>query len=310
MVRIAHPTELRGYQSMDKRDRIYLKELASSVIEHLAEVHPGKPFILKKKANLATTNTHGWYAVIGTLAGYNCTVEIWFDRFTRYPQRKINYCVYSKHRAQIDKVIKYAKKDLGAHLTLSQDNLRYSSKHVQLEKQLAKSRFGQPIFERYIESSNNFFYGIYEIKKVGLQRNKGKRLIEGITSFVKSIIEALPEWKEPKSNTEIYSRIENRKIVTQHLRRERSGHLATTCKRKQNYVCQICSFDFEKIYGVLGADFAEAHHIVPLGSINKAQMTTIKDLITVCSNCHRMLHKMAGQKTDIAKLKSIVRGKR
>lgn len=292
---------------MNKKDKAYLKELASSVIESLAEAHPGKPFQLKKKAKIFATNTNGWHAVIGTLTGYNCKVELWFDRFTGYSQRKISYCLHSKRKEQIEKVIKHAKKELGLHLTLNEDNVTNSSKHIQLAKQLAKSRFGQPIFERYTDSPKEFYYGIYEINRGGLQRNESKRLIESITGFVKSITESLPEWKEPKSDSEIYSRIENRKIVSQHLKRERNAHLATTCKRKQDYICQICRFDFENVYGVLGADFAEAHHIVPLGKLKKAQITTVEDLITVCPNCHRMLHRMTGKESDISKLKSIVR---
>ena len=39
-------------------------------------------------------------------------------------------------------------------------------------------------------------------------------------------------------------------------------------------------------------------------------MTHPMDLVTVCGNCHRMLHRMDGKPDDIAKLKAIIRKNR
>lgn len=56
--------------------------------------------------------------------------------------------------------------------------------------------------------------------------------------------------------------------------------------------CQICGFDFEEIYGEIGRNFIEVHHKKPLYSIDEEiQINPEKDLICVCSNCHRMLHR-------------------
>lgn len=49
--------------------------------------------------------------------------------------------------------------------------------------------------------------------------------------------------------------------------------------------------------------FAEAHHIVPLVQLDGAQSVSVDDLITVCANCHRMLHKLQGEPEDIEELK-------
>jgi len=69
--------------------------------------------------------------------------------------------------------------------------------------------------------------------------------------------------------------------------------------------------DFATVYGkALGGAFAEAHHKKPLGTLNAKVKTRLEDLITVCANCHRMLHRMEGKAGDITKLTSIVRKQR
>jgi hypothetical protein len=48
-------------------------------------------------------------------------------------------------------------------------------------------------------------------------------------------------------------------------------------------------------------------HRVPLGQLRDQVKTRVEDLITVCANCHRMLHRMAGTRDDASKLKRTVR---
>lgn len=56
--------------------------------------------------------------------------------------------------------------------------------------------------------------------------------------------------------------------------------------------CAICGFDFESVYGERGKGFIEVHHIVPLyENQNEISVDPEKDLICVCSNCHRMFHR-------------------
>lgn len=56
--------------------------------------------------------------------------------------------------------------------------------------------------------------------------------------------------------------------------------------------CKICKFDFEKVYGSRGKGYIEIHHINPLSNIGEEVNIDPKvDLIPVCSNCHRMIHR-------------------
>lgn len=57
-------------------------------------------------------------------------------------------------------------------------------------------------------------------------------------------------------------------------------------------VCAICGFDFEKHYGIRGRGFIEIHHTTPLHSLEEEiYVNPATDLIPVCSNCHRMIHR-------------------
>lgn len=56
--------------------------------------------------------------------------------------------------------------------------------------------------------------------------------------------------------------------------------------------CMICGFGFEEFYGEFGRNFIELHHIKPLSEINEeVEINPETDLICVCANCHRMIHR-------------------
>lgn len=57
-------------------------------------------------------------------------------------------------------------------------------------------------------------------------------------------------------------------------------------------VCLSCSFDFEDVYGELGAGFMHIHHIDPLGDLQEERLVDPKkDLVPLCPNCHTMVHR-------------------
>ncbi|OJW36652.1 MAG: hypothetical protein BGO54_12545 [Sphingobacteriales bacterium 46-32] len=104
---------------------------------------------------------------------------------------------------------------------------------------------------------------------------------------------------------------EGKEIYKLHLMKERNSELVRLAKKR--YLerdallsCQICSFSFVSNYGELGRGFIEAHHIYPISELKSETETKIDDLILVCSNCHRMLHRNRPW-TTIENLKEIKR---
>jgi 5-methylcytosine-specific restriction enzyme A len=69
--------------------------------------------------------------------------------------------------------------------------------------------------------------------------------------------------------------------------------------------CEVCEFDFAQIYGELGNQFAECHHIKPVAKMKSGERTKQSDLSIVCANCHRMLHR-GRDLLSIAALKAIL----
>ena len=81
-----------------------------------------------------------------------------------------------------------------------------------------------------------------------------------------------------------------------HKSKERNHKLVAIKKQRalslnSNLLCDICKFSFKERYGELGDTFIEAHHIFPISDLTEATETKLEDLILVCSNCHKMIHR-------------------
>jgi hypothetical protein len=290
---------------MENIDKKYLKDFSKQVYVKLKEYQAAKPFNFAPKIQIREVGSDGWAVQLGILRGYGCSVEIWFDRFTSHEKRKLYYGLYSRKPDGVEKIVQLSKSFLGKCIPVSLKDWAEDEEVVHLKRRLTRKDFGRPIFEKY---SDEFLLGMYEYEKYGLQRNETKRLVIRVVEFVIAIIDSL-QADQDKSSRVDYQALENRQRVQRHLRRERNGHLVTLRKQLDNFVCQVCGFDYANQYGALGEDFAEAHHIVPLAKDDEKRITTIQDLITVCANCHRMLHRMKGEAGDIQKLRKIIKKK-
>ncbi|WP_415405670.1 HNH endonuclease [Sulfurovum sp. CS9] len=88
---------------------------------------------------------------------------------------------------------------------------------------------------------------------------------------------------------------------------ERDTDARDKCIEYYGLKCQACDFDFEDVYGDLGAGFIHVHHLVQISSIKeKYIIDPIKDLRPVCPNCHAMLHKRKKKPYTIDELKEII----
>ena len=99
---------------------------------------------------------------------------------------------------------------------------------------------------------------------------------------------ALSEEEEESNEGQLLSRL--------HRYRERDRSLVTKKKSKflqvhSRLFCQACGLDFEHKYGDRGKGFIECHHTKPISAIAPGDVTKLSDLILLCSNCHRMVHR-------------------
>ncbi len=103
---------------------------------------------------------------------------------------------------------------------------------------------------------------------------------------------------------------EGKEMLKLHLIRERNQYLITKSKQKfkeengGRLYCEICGFDFSKVYGELGKGFIEAHHTKAVSTMLPDEKTKIEDMVMLCSNCHSMIHRRKpwATKEDIKKI--------
>lgn len=290
-------------------DKTFLKSLAGRVRESLIEVGIGFPLVIRRQLTVKWGYSDGWFITIAGIRGWNCSLEIWLDRTAGYADRNFWYGFYSNQKEDIRSLERRLHSTFGdPKVITSDDTYRASGGDWLLKERLPKSDFGRPALEIYQrnQKQHHNFYGIYVHEGTGLSRNREDRLVDQIVEFTRTVITCLPKARKRDGIEKDYSRIENRRFVARHLGRERNGYLALLRKQKDNFICQVCGFNFRKFYGVLGRDFAEAHHKEPLGSSRKIRVSTPDDLVTVCSNCHRMLHRMDGRSEDVSRLRKSV----
>ena len=69
-----------------------------------------------------------------------------------------------------------------------------------------------------------------------------------------------------------------------------------------------CGFNFEETYGEIGKNYIEVHHVTPLFSLDgEIDIDPAKDLVVVCSNCHRMIHRNKDRVLTIQELKEYLK---
>lgn len=75
--------------------------------------------------------------------------------------------------------------------------------------------------------------------------------------------------------------------------------------------CFGCGFNFEEVYGERGKDFIEVHHVKPLSTVKEEIVVNPEtDLVPVCSNCHRMIHRRKDEILTVEELKKLISGKK
>jgi len=168
-----------------------------------------------------------------------------------------------------------------------------------------------------INDNGESFY--YNIIFTGVNKNERGHLIAVIRPNLIKAIEELKYFEDSfvaiNSNTNELESIfyndgeaERKKVQYLTTKYERSQKNRNAAIRIHGLSCYVCTFNFKNTYGDIGKDFIEVHHCVPL--YNKDEIVSINpktDLVCVCSNCHRMLHRKRDRILNPEELKSIMK---
>jgi 5-methylcytosine-specific restriction protein A len=82
--------------------------------------------------------------------------------------------------------------------------------------------------------------------------------------------------------------------------------IAARRAQARSLTCEICGFDFGRVYGARGEGYIQYHHTAPLADLAPGRLPTPDDLHLICANCHAMLHT-GEQALTVDDLKAIVR---
>jgi predicted HNH restriction endonuclease len=99
---------------------------------------------------------------------------------------------------------------------------------------------------------------------------------------------------------------ENKLFGVKHKKIESEVNIKVDILKRDNYSCMVCDFNFLRFYGHIGTNIGEIHLIQQVSIINKNKVHKLSDFITICPNCHRIIHLMEGKKNDYKKLRKII----
>lgn len=107
----------------------------------------------------------------------------------------------------------------------------------------------------------------------------------------------------------------------------RSNHVQTKARSKKlvdiakkhfsingKIYCDVCRFNFEDFYGEIGKGFIEIHHLKPIfvygGNVEQSAEEALKNVVPVCSNCHRIIHRKRSNVLPVETLREIIASQR
>lgn len=125
-------------------------------------------------------------------------------------------------------------------------------------------------FIDYIKKSNNVHLSSFNKYRDFL----AKRQMQSTTKRSKEAIAVAPEG-------EMY--------LCHYNEYQRNKEIRDVVAKRDNYTCCVCGMNFADFYGEDGLGFIEVHHLNPIHEGSRE--TKLEDMVSVCSNCHSMLHK-------------------
>lgn len=91
-----------------------------------------------------------------------------------------------------------------------------------------------------------------------------------------------------------------------HERFDRCGNVSLKVKNIRGYQCEACGLRFIDKYGKLGEGFIETHHLLPFALLKEGNThLSLNDFVVLCSNCHRMIHRL-DDPSNLEELRTII----
>ena len=98
-----------------------------------------------------------------------------------------------------------------------------------------------------------------------------------------------------------------KKKLRLHKSFDRDPKLIKEAKKIHGYTCMACGFNYKEKYGEIGEDYIEAHHLISFAELDEnTDLSPKKDVVVLCANCHRMIHRFEDT-SNINKFKKLIK---
>ena len=181
-----------------------------------------------------------------------------------------------------------------------------SDDHSYIIKGDSYANYGNYMELKLIKMFDSDSLTISYLKENGLRGN-----IQGpsrVLGKLKDYIQTVDSQKdEPNSDLETVGYIEGKPTITYGLKYERNSKLRNQAIKIHGTRCKVCDFDFKEKYGLLGEGFIEIHHCKPMYEIKREiEVNPKTDLVPLCSNCHKMIHRNSKHVLTIEELNNLI----
>ena len=286
----------------------WLVGLTKAVLSGLGQCLPPESIRLKRPSELelVASNTDGWYISIGRVRGNRSTeLQIWFDDWARAGSRRVSFCICARSMPPIEKLVALENDHSDTTPVFFDDAwAECDDGHFRLVVPLPKQKYGRPLAELYRTSGSWSFISLYHGARPVTSAPPPNAIVQAGNRFFRRFVGMILGAQADRPGT--FPDHVNKVKMRYHTVRERPTAAARYAKLRDGYRCRVCEFSFPEMYGRLGEGFAEAHHTVPLSVLTPNTPIRQDDLITVCANCHRMLHRLAGNHDDHRLLKKMI----
>lgn len=153
---------------------------------------------------------------------------------------------------------------------------------------------------------------VYSRKKTGDDRLNG---LDIYIAFLEKGIQGTPGIQTPEAPIKNKIRRSTEDQEGKHVTKERTVIQRNQTARKKciehyGYICAACGICMKDVYGEIGENFIEVHHLNPIHLFDDLHVVDYKeDLIPLCPNCHAMIHKLEDP-GDITTIKALIKENR
>lgn len=136
-------------------------------------------------------------------------------------------------------------------------------------------------------------FNLVVTRKISNQKDSVS-ILESVNSVMLPIMAAIAELigYEELDGPDHTGEVEGELTQTLTKKRERSPRNRLLCLSIHGDFCGVCGYDPKSLYGSEAGSILEVHHIEPLAKItNPKAYDPATDLIPLCPNCHRAIHR-------------------